>query len=114
MPTHQSLGGASDDDLLQRMVATHAERFAAPFWEFFRANVAPHIPARPVIIDLGCGPGLFLRDLGERYPEALLYGYDVTPAMITYGQDLARAGAKLRMALHDVTAEPLPHEAGAV
>ena len=33
MPTHQSLGGASDEDLLQRMVAT-PERFDAPFWAF--------------------------------------------------------------------------------
>ena len=38
------------------------------------------------MLDLGCGPALFLRDLGERYPAATLYGYDVTPAMVTHGQ----------------------------
>ena len=63
MPTHQSLAGTSDEDLLQRMVDTHGERYGDAFWAFFTSRVAPSLPARPVVIDLGCGPGLFLRDL---------------------------------------------------
>jgi SAM-dependent methyltransferase len=113
-PTHQSLSGASDEELLQRMVKTHPERFGEGFWAFFASHVAPHLPSRPLIIDLGCGPGLFLRDLGERYPQAMLHGYDVTPAMIAYGQQLACAGAKPTLALHDVTTQPLPQAAGTV
>ena len=114
MPTHQSIGGASDDELLQRMVATHPERFGQDYWMLFTAHVAPHLPPRPVMIDLGCGPGLLLRDLGQRYPNATLYGYDVTPAMIAYGQQLSYAGAKPTFALHDVTTQPLPHDTGRV
>ena len=108
MPTHQSIGGASDDELLQRMVATHATRFDAAYWALFTARVAPHLPASAAMIDLGCGPGLLLRDLGERYPSATLHGYDVTPAMIAHGQQLSCAGAKPTFALLDVTREPLP------
>ena len=74
MPTHQSLGGASDEELLQRMVTTHAERFDAAFWAFFDAHVGRRLPSRPVVVDLGCGPGLLLRDLGERHPAAVLHG----------------------------------------
>jgi SAM-dependent methyltransferase len=114
MPTHQSLSGASDEDLLQRMVATHPERFGEAYWGLFTAQVAPSLPPRPTMIDLGCGPGLCLRDLGERYPEATLYGYDVTPAMITYGQQLAYTGAKPTLALLDLATYPLPHAAGTV
>jgi SAM-dependent methyltransferase len=114
MPTHQSLSGASDEHLLRRMVTTHAERFDAAFWEFFAVNVAPDVPASPVIVDIGCGPGLFLRDLGERYPGAALHGYDVTPAMVAYARDLARAGAALQVAVHDAATGPLPHGAGTV
>jgi len=44
VPTHQSLGGASDEELLQRMVATHAERFDAAFWAFFDARVGRRLP----------------------------------------------------------------------
>lgn len=114
MATHQSLSGASDDELLQRMVKTHPDRFGPPFWDFFTATVAPAFPPEPVIIDLGCGPGLLLRDLSVRWPRAALYGYDVTPAMVSYGQQLTFAGPAPTMAVHDVTAQPLPHAAGSV
>jgi len=108
VPTHQSLGGASDEDLLQRMVATHGERFQAPFWEFFETHVGRRLPPRAVMMDLGCGPGLLLRDLGDRYPDAVLYGYDVTPAMIAHARTLAFKPASVTLAVHDVAAAPLP------
>ena len=114
MPTHQSLSGSSDEQLLKRMVSTHPERFGEAYWTFFTTRVAPHLPPRPVMMDLGCGPGLFLHDLGERYPSATLYGYDVTPAMIAYGQQLSCVGAKPTLGLHDVANEPLPHASGTV
>ena len=114
MPTHQSLSGASDEELLRRMVQTHPERFGQPFWEFFMAHVAPVLPPNPVIIDLGCGPGLLLSDLSARCPKAALHGYDVTPAMVAYGRQLTFPGAPPTFAVHDVTAQPLPHAAGSV
>jgi SAM-dependent methyltransferase len=114
MPTHQSIGGATDEQLLQRMVATHPERFDDAYWAFFTASVAPYLPPSPTMLDLGCGPALFLRDLGERYPGAALYGYDVTPAMVTHGQALAYTGAKPNVALLDATTAPLPHAVGSV
>ena len=114
MPTHQSLSGSSDDELLQRMVTSYPERFGEGYWAFFTTHVAPHLPPRPVVMDLGCGPGLFLRDVGERYPPAALYGYDVTRAMIAYGQQASYAGAKPTLVVHDVIAQPLPHAAGTV
>lgn len=112
MPTHQSLGGSSDEDLLQRMVATHRERFGESYWAIFTAHVAPHLPPRPVVMDLGCGPGLFLHDLRERYPSAALYGYDVTPAMVAHARQLSWAGALPTLAVRDLASQPLPHDAG--
>ena len=114
MPTHQSLSGSTDEDLLQRMVSTHPERFGEPYWAYFDAHVAPSLPQRPVAIDLGCGPGLFLRDLGARRPTATLFGYDVTPAMVAYGQQLTYVGPKPTLGVHDITTQPLPHDAGSV
>jgi SAM-dependent methyltransferase len=67
-----------------------------------------------VVIDLGCGPGLWLRDFSRRHPDATLYGYDLTPAMIAHGRTLAYAGAAPTLAVHDITAAPLPHAAGSV
>jgi SAM-dependent methyltransferase len=114
MATHQSLSGTSDEDFLQRMVATHPERFGPDFWAVFAAHIAPALPPRPVVVDLGCGPGLFLRDLGERYPQARLYGYDLTPAMVSYGQQQPTTGPRLTLVVHDVATQPLPHAAGSV
>jgi SAM-dependent methyltransferase len=113
-PTHQSLSGSTDEDLVRRMVTSHPERFGEAYWAFWGARVAPSLPSRPVILDLGCGPGLFLRDVGERHPSAVLYGYDVTPAMIAYGQQGSYAGARPTLMLHDVATQPLPHAAGTV
>jgi len=112
MPTHQSLSGSSDEDLLRRMIDTYPERFGQEYWAFFDGRVDPLLPATPTIIDLGCGPALLLRDLGGRYPRATLFGYDVTPAMIEHGRGLSYAGAKPALHVHDVTAQPLPHAAG--
>jgi SAM-dependent methyltransferase len=114
MPTHQALGGASDEELLERMVSTHGERFGEGYWELFSAHIAPGLPAQPAIVDLGCGPGLWLRDVAERWPSANLFGYDITPAMIAYGQRLVYSGAKPTLALHDVATQPLPHASGSV
>lgn len=114
MVTHQALSGSTDEEFVQRMVNTYGERFGEDFWACFQEHVAPSLPLRPVIIDLGCGPGLLLRDLGERYPQATLYGYDVTPAMIVHGEQLASHGAKPTLALHDLGTQPLPHAAGTV
>ena len=114
MATHQTLSGVSDEEFLQRMAGSYTERFGEDFWTFFATHVAAHLPPHPVIIDLGCGPGLLLRDLGERYPQASLYGYDVTPAMIAYGQQLPSTGSKPILAVHDAATQPLPHAPGTV
>ena len=114
MPTHQSLGGASDDELLQRMVNTYPERFGEAFWACFDARVAPALPSRPVAVDLGCGPGLFLRDLSARYTAGTLYGYDVTARMIAYARELDFAGGTATFSVLDAATEPLPHASGTV
>ena len=74
MPTHQEIGGMSDAELLQRMVTSHPERYGEAFWEFFTAQVYARVPAHPVVLDLGCGPGLFLRDFGGRYTRSRRIG----------------------------------------
>lgn len=114
MATHQSIGGMTDEAFVQRIVKTYPERCGAAFWEFFMEQVGALLSSQPVIVDIGCGPGLLLRDIGARYPQATLYGYDVTPAMIAYGQHLSYPGAKPTLALHDITTQALPVAARSV
>jgi len=109
MATHQSISGMSDAELVERMVSSHEERHDDAFRSFFDTHVAPHMPGRPAIADLGCGPGLFLRDLSRRFPGSTLYGYDLTPAMIDHAQDeVTYASVKPTLAVHDLTAQPVP------
>ena len=112
MTTHQEIGGASDQEFVERMVERYPRRFNDEYWTVFRANVGRHLPAEPTIADLGCGPGLFLRDLSERHPGSRLYGFDVTPAMIEHAKGLRYRGAPPTLAVQDVEKEPLPLDTG--
>jgi len=112
MATHQEIGGMSDAELLQRMVTTHPERFGDAFWAFMTGQVMSRLPARPAVMDLGCGPGLFLRDVAAHYTPAALYGYDLTPAMIDYAKQLEYRGVIPTLALHDLSTRPLPMSTG--
>jgi trans-aconitate 2-methyltransferase len=76
--------------------------------------LVPRLPPRPTIVDLGCGPGLFVQALSARYPQATLYSYDVTPAMIAYGQHLLYTGTRPTLAVHNVATQPLPLATGTV
>ncbi len=114
MPTQQEIHGASDAEFVERMVERYPRRFNDQYWSVFRANVGRHLPADPVIVDLGCGPGLFLRDVSERHQGSRLYGLDVTPAMIEHARGLRYRGAPPTLAVHDVEKEPLPLGAGSV
>jgi SAM-dependent methyltransferase len=112
MATHQQLTGTSDEAFLQRMIDAYPQQFGAPFWTYLSDAVFPHVPAKPVVVDLGCGPGLFLRDMHRYAPEATLYGYDITPAMIDYGQQLLASVPRSHLALHDLTTGAIPLATG--
>jgi SAM-dependent methyltransferase len=114
LATHQEIGGITDQQLLERMVERYANRFDAAYWEFFEVSVGRYLPPRPTIADLGCGPGLYLRDLAERRREAALHGFDITPAMIAYASGLRYPGARPTLVLHDITRDPLPLATGTV
>lgn len=106
MPTHQAIGGSTDEAFLQRMVSTYADRYDDAFWRFFEQTILTRLPANPTVVDLGCGPGLFLRDFSQRVPHATLYGFDVTPAMVAYARQQPMVSATFL--IHNVETEPLP------
>ena len=114
MVTHQSLTGGTDDELLQRMVGSYAGRYNDEYWGLFDEHVRPRLSATPSIVDFGCGPGLFLQDVGKRVPGAALSGYDLTPAMIEYARGLDYGGAAPTLGVMDLLTDQLPMEEGSV
>ena len=105
MATHQEIAGVSDEDLVQRMLKSHDDRFNESFWALFTEYVSPQLEANPCIVDLGCGPGLLVRDMASRVSNAELLGFDITPAMIDYADQL---GLAAKFEVLDVTAGPIP------
>ncbi|MFT4796770.1 MAG: SAM-dependent methyltransferase [Candidatus Azotimanducaceae bacterium] len=111
MASHQELAGVSDQDFVLRMVNSHPERFDEGFWRYVDAKVAPHLPSNPRIVDLGCGPGLLVRDMGVHFSGADLHGFDLTPAMIDYANsDVEFAGARPNFGVLDLTKSAAPLE----
>ena len=68
----------------------------------FKANVGRHRRAERVIADLGCGQGLYLRDLSERHEGGRLYGLDATPVMIDHARVLRYRCAPPVLAVQDL------------
>ena len=108
MPTHQEIAGISDQEMLERMISSHDGRFNDAFWNYFDEQVRPCLPANATIVDLGCGPGLLLRDLSRRFPDARLTGLDVTQAMLDHAGTVEFAGNSPELRCCDVTSGPLP------
>lgn len=88
MATHQQIAGVSDDELVERMLRSHDDRFNDQFWDLFDKHVAGGLTAGARIVDLGCGPGLLIRDLAERASDGEFFGFDITPAMVSYAKGL--------------------------
>jgi len=124
MATHQEIAQVSDQDLLDRMIKSHEGRFNEEFWQYLATHVAPlllggklgeRLNENPTIIDLGCGPGLLLRDIQSRHENANLFGYDITEIMISYAQNKVKYAAETpHFEVLDITEKPLPHKDGSV
>src|SRR5665811_2528674 len=79
---------------LARQLERYHLRFNDAFWKFFAEDVTPLLPDDPTIADLGCGPGLFLRDVRERVHRATLMGVDRADDMLGHARSLDYAGAR--------------------
>ena len=98
---------------LERQLERYLVRFNDAFWDFFEAKVQPRLPASPVLVDLGCGPGLFLRDVSARLPSARLSGYDQAQDMLDSARGLDYAGGPPVFDVCDVSGD-LPIASGSV
>ncbi len=65
---------------MNKMVDTYSEVHNSRYWQ----EISPIIETRAkgVCLDIGCGPGLLLKDLKERYNPTKLIGIDVSEVMI--------------------------------
>jgi SAM-dependent methyltransferase len=88
---------------LARQLERYYVRFNDDFWVFFATEVQPLLPDAPVLADLGCGPGLYLRDMSARLPRAKLIGVDQMETMLGHARSLEYVGATPTFKSGDVT-----------
>lgn len=74
----------------QIMKDTYANRFNDEFWAVWAEKIEPVLPENPTVMDLGTGPGMFLKALMERYPEGRAIGVECADYMIDAVEDLPK------------------------
>jgi trans-aconitate 2-methyltransferase len=74
-----------------------ADERSRPFGELVQ-RIAADAPRR--VVDLGCGTGALTAELGQRWPDAQIEGFDSSPEMIA--ACAAHASARVRFRLGDV------------
>ncbi|WP_417585455.1 class I SAM-dependent methyltransferase [Nitrincola sp.] len=75
----------------KRTLESHQRNHDAHFQAFWNQHVYLSSEAACHLADLGCGPGLFLKDLHQRYPKANLTGIECAPYMLNQMDELPDA-----------------------
>jgi SAM-dependent methyltransferase len=93
------------------MKETFTSRYDEAFWLSWEEWVAPALSTPPVVLDLGTGPGLFLKTLAKAYPGVRAIGVECAPYMLNAIGELPAGCDVVTADLHDPT---LPIDSGSV
>jgi malonyl-ACP O-methyltransferase BioC len=89
VPSHQSPVPSIDRNRVRIAFDSHAAEYESYAWVQRRvvtrlmALLTQMHPAPRSVLDIGCGTGMLLRGVGERFPDAALAGIDLAPGMVT-------------------------------
>lgn len=86
---------------VELMKETFADRFDETFWQEWQQWVEPTLEAKPVLLDIGSGPGLLLHALAKHHPDATVYGVECAPYMLAAIKDLPAQCQVIETDLHD-------------
>jgi len=86
---------------VELMKETHAGRFNDAFWAVWAERVEPILSDSPVVLDLGTGPALFLKEVTQRYPQAKAIGVECAEYMLNATKDLPKGCEIITADLHD-------------
>jgi len=86
---------------VQLMKDTYAGRFNENFWALWNTRIVPVLGESPVILDLGTGPGTFLRDVHQRHPQARVIGVECAEYMLEAANNLPEGCEIITADLHD-------------
>lgn len=79
--------GGDGHQAAQRTLEGHVRNHDERFRTFWQKHAEPAIRPGGQVVDLGCGPGLFLRDLAEARSDLTLTGIEAAPYMLEHACD---------------------------
>lgn len=85
----------------QLMKDTYAGRFNEAFWAAWAQHIAPVLSEQAVVLDLGTGPGMFLREVVQRHPGVHAIGVECADYMLDAAGDLPANCEIVAADLHD-------------
>lgn len=85
----------------QMMKDSYENRFNDEFWQMWAEKIEPALPEKPTLLDLGTGPGLFIKSLGDRYPNGRAIGVECAEYMINAVEGLPENAEIMQADLHD-------------
>lgn len=89
------------EQFAELMKTTFANRFTEAFWQQWQQWMVPVYGEQAVVMDLGCGPGLFLHALHEHTPGVQAIGVEVADYMIEAAGELPPHARILQSDLHE-------------
>jgi len=85
----------------EMMKESFASRFNESFWSVWQQHIEPSLSEQATIVDLGTGPGSFLKAITERYPQVRAIGVECAPYMLEAAVELPDNAQILTADLHD-------------
>ncbi|MCK5639406.1 MAG: class I SAM-dependent methyltransferase [Gammaproteobacteria bacterium] len=70
------------ESFVELMKETYDNRFDDTFWTAWQQWIEPVFAEQTTVLDLGCGPGLFIKELAGRYPGVHAMGVECAPYML--------------------------------
>ena len=96
MGHHLGKADWTDEDRVQRMAASYNSRYDTEFWEAFESLTGSK--SRHTVADFGCGPGLLLADVANRFDAHTAIALDESEQMLA----LAETNLKEHTTLHSI------------
>jgi ubiquinone/menaquinone biosynthesis C-methylase UbiE len=84
----------TDNERVQRMAKTYTMRYGSDFWKALFSLTSND--SRHVVADFGCGPGLFLADIANRFNAHTAIALDESPQMLAMAETNLKGLTKLK------------------